>query len=678
MAKMLTTAEVVEMTGLDRSAILRAENRGDLGLVARTGGGHRRYTAAQADALGETALAAGAGGAKQNAQPKGRDGRLHYRELGTTGLTRFGGQVWEEKLAELRGRAGRLMYREMRLNSPVVAAVFFGIVSALKEPSRRVVPASEAPADREAAEFVDSCFDDMSFGWKDTLDMVLNPFLEQGFAVPELIYKKRLGPNPPPYLPWHFPAHPCHEPPPPSRHDDGRVGWRKWAPRPAESLAEGQEWIFDVHGGVRGINQAPDVVGGQVPPLVPGHVEMEDEAQPPSVYSVPIEKLLHFRTTLHPGNNPEGLSILRASYLSYYYAQQMIEIEGIGAERDLNGIPVIYLGEGTTLGEDPDSDWSMAKQIVTSLRMDEQAGIVFPHQKLDTQGRGIQLELLSTGGRRSWDVGKIVERHEKKIALSVLAQFLMLGMEQVGSFALSRHQGDLFVLAVQAFLDSVADVVNRHGIPRLMAVNLFPGMTGDPLLAFSPVGVPKLDEVGEFVNKLAERELITPDAELERHLRQIGNLPQPVVEVADVPQAGGEQARDAEKTALLLRRLSLAVQPLEELGALQAGEGGSLLKPLVDELRRSLGAEASPATGDGFPNQVEEAAAGLAEDLEAGVSLAKAARAYVGRVLGKHAPDRTEAATCPACGNVGAEVYKEGGGELHVCLACRSTFVRGA
>jgi hypothetical protein len=679
MAKLFTTAQAVEMTGFDRSALLRAENRGDLGVVARTGGGHRRYTRVQIEAMGHVDVQAARDEPAGHDVRPGRTGLQYrnYRELGTTGLTRFGGQVWEEKIKELVGRDGRRQYREMRLNSPVVAAVFTGIISAMKEPSRRVIPASDSEADREAAEFVDSCFDDMSFSWKDTLDLVLNPFLEQGFAVPEIIYKKRLGKRPPPYLPEHrLPLDsPGHEAPSPSLHDDGREGWRKWASRPAETLADGQEWIFDAYGGVRGINQASDVIGGQVDPLVPENVMLEDGGDVAQVYSIPIEKLLHFRTTTHPGNNPEGLSILRPGYVPYYYTTQLMEIEGIGAERDLSGVPVIYLGEGTTLGNDPDSDWSMSQYIVHSLRSDEQTGVVFPHQKLDSQGRGILLELLSTGGRRAWDVGSIIERHEKRITLSVLAQFLMLGMEQVGSYALSRHHGDLFVLAVQAFMDTISGVINRHAITRLIDMNVFPGLTGYPVLAFSPVGIPKLDEVGEFVNRLAERELLTPDPELERHLRQLGGLPQPSYSMDAKPATESEQVRDAEKTALLLRRISLAVEPLEELGALAPGEGAALLTPLVNELRTSLGGDSSPALADGFEEAVEAAKARLTLESDGEeVNLEKAVKRYVAGVLGKHAPDGTEAVTCPACCNVGAYVYKEEGGDLHVCMACGSTF----
>ena len=47
----------------------------------------------------------------------------HMQELGSTGLTRFGGLVYEEWLAELQGVKGIRVYREMRDNDPVVGAI---------------------------------------------------------------------------------------------------------------------------------------------------------------------------------------------------------------------------------------------------------------------------------------------------------------------------------------------------------------------------------------------------------------------------------------------------------------------------------------------------------------------------------------------------------------------------
>ena len=39
------------------------------------------------------------------------------------------------------------------------------------------------------------------------------------------------------------------------------------------------------------------------------------------------------------GDNPEGRSILRNAYFSWYFEKKIAEIEGIGIARDLAGLP---------------------------------------------------------------------------------------------------------------------------------------------------------------------------------------------------------------------------------------------------------------------------------------------------------------------------------------------------
>lgn len=420
-----------------------------------------------------------------------------YRELGTSGLQRFGGSLREEKLRELRGAKGRAMYREMHQNDAVVSAVFFAIEMALRQVRWFTESASDKPEDKQAAEFLEQCLHDQSFTWDDTLQFILT-MLEQGFSLLELVYKKRQGPSPRKSKGVSDPAR--------SQFNDGRIGWRKWAPRPAESLPSGNEWIFDEHGGIQGIHQ-------QAPP---------DYA----LRTIPIERLLLFRTTPAPANSPEGQSVLRSMYEAYYYVSNIQEIEGIGLERDLVGLPVIYLGRGCTL-TGPNSDYEMAKELVGNIRRDEQEGIVICKPKLGMgeSDEGMLLELLSSGGKRQFDTGEIINRWDQRKAMTLLAQFIMLGMERVGSYALSRHQGDFFNLAVSAWADGIAQTVNRHAVFRLFRANTF-RVTELPRLAHSAVGVPNLEELARYVNALVGSEVLTPDEELERYLREAAQFPE--------------------------------------------------------------------------------------------------------------------------------------------------------
>ena len=549
--EILTAQQVQERNGLSRSTLLRYEDEGTLrNIVSRTPGGQRRYNAAGIQRIFQN----------QTTQQQ----RPVFSELGDTGLSRWGGSVAQDDLTELTGTQGWKLYREMRKNDPVIAAVFFAIEQSLKQASVRVKPASEKSADKDVAEFVDQARTDMSMSWSETMDFTTQ-MLEMGVSFLHPVYKRRLGAYPSPYT----------DGPAESEHNDGRIGWRKWAPRPVDSLASGREFVFDDAGGIQGINQSAS--NGE--PIM-----------------IPIERLLMFRTTAAPYNSPLGMPIHRTAYLPYYYTKNFQEIEGIGVERDLNGIPVVYLGNDCTLSGE-NSDYALAKDLVTNIRWDEQVGVVIPHARMGDagEGQGMILELLSTRGTRAHDISGIIERYDKRKALSVLAQFIMLGMDKFGSFALSRTQNDLFVLAISAWLQKIADVINMYAIPRLLRYNVFPKRTGYPKMIFSEVGIPDLLQISNFVNSLVQREVLKPDDELERHLRQIARLPEP----EPVEVTTQVKPRPLMETALVIRRIILALKELPTFESMADEQLQALIEPLIEQLR--LGVEETTGQQIEFP-----------------------------------------------------------------------------
>jgi len=487
----VSAKEVEDQLGIDRKTLLLWENEGIIN-PSHTSGGHRRYDLNHvADAIAQENI---------NKNPDAPQ-PPPYHEFGITGLKRQGGTILEERLKELRGYAGRVLKREMRLNDPVLGAMFFGISTAMRAPfsHSRVVPASDNARDRATAEFIETCFQDMSWDMKTQSTMIIDEFLEQGFAVDEVVYKRRYGEDPPEYM----------ENPATSLFSDGKIGWRKWSPRPATSLYSGNEWIFDDNDGIIGINQAIDaqLLTRKVP-----------------YRSIPIEKLLHFRTTPHPANNPEGMSIHRPAYTSWWAKTNLEEMESIGIERDLGGIPVVYLGKGTSKSGTL-SDFAYAQDLVVNIRNDDQTGIVIPHQKLDNDGNGVLVELLASPSRRSHNTNDIITRYNKLIAMTTLSQFLFLGMDNVGSYALIQYEGDLFSLAIKSLLDSILSVINRFAIPKLVRLNGFNHSEGYPELTVGNVGIPNLEVFSKFVNEMVGQDVITVDDELEQSIRQIGGLP---------------------------------------------------------------------------------------------------------------------------------------------------------
>lgn len=408
------------------------------------------------------------------------------REIGRIGQHRYDGIITEEFLKELQGQRGVEVYKEMSDNDDMVGAILFVLETLMRQCTFSVEPGGNTEKDNEAAEFIEQCMHDMQSSWQDFMSECLS-FLTFGWSYHEIVYKRRMGKNSDPRLS--------------SKYDDGLIGWRKLPLRSQDTL---WEWVYR--------EDSDDLIGmTQAPP--PYYEQL----------TIPLEKALHFRTKSRK-DNPEGRSILRNAYRSWYYKKRIQEIEGIGMERDLAGFPVLTGPEGMDLWDSEDPEMAMilaaAQNIVTNIRRDAKEGLVMPN--------GWTLELLSAGHRRQFDTNQIIERYDKKIATTVMADFLTLGQGDTGSYALSSDKTRLFALAVGTFLDVICEVFNTQGIPRLIDINgdHFKGITEYPKMVHGDIEDANLDILGNFISSMVTSGVLIPDETLEDFVRRAGNLPE--------------------------------------------------------------------------------------------------------------------------------------------------------
>lgn len=427
-----------------------------------------------------------------------------FREYGKTGLFRFDtGWIYEEFLRELQGRKGIEVYKEMSENDDIIGAILFATEMLMRQSKWSIQEAGTEQADLDAAEFVRTCMDDMEETWSDFISEVLS-FLTYGWSYHEIVYKWRMGRS--------------KNPETNSKYTDGLIGWRKLPIRSQDTL---WEWKYDEKDNLIGLVQC-------APPLY-------------EQVFIPIEKALHFKTKSRKGN-PEGRSVLRNCYRNWYFKRRIQEIEGIGIERDLAGLPVLEAPEGVDIWSDEyAAELAKAERIVRSVRRDEREGIVL--------GNGWKFSLTSTGGRRQFDTNQIIERYDTRMAMTVLADFVLLGHQAVGSFALSSDKTELFGVALGAFLDLICEVFNNQAIPRLIDINgeHFAGITDYPILTHGDIETQDLGQLGEFVSKMVGIGAITPDESMEDYLRLAADLPERDPETAymgnqkppEQPQDGG-------------------------------------------------------------------------------------------------------------------------------------------
>ena len=406
------------------------------------------------------------------------------KEYGRTGAKRYGGNFYEEYLPELRGSKGVEVYTEMSNSDDTCGAILFAIKNLIRQASWSVQPAGKEKADAEVAEFVESCLHDMTSTWTDTISEILS-FLVYGWSVHEIVYKRRMGRKKDPRLE--------------SKYDDGLIGWQKLPIRAQESLFE---WEFDEHDNLTAFVQMP--------------------APDYNIIKIPADKILLFRTESRK-DNPEGRSILRNAYRSWYCKKRIEEIEGIGIERDLAGFPVLVAPEGLDVWNDS-ALWEMTTQFVKNIRRDAMEGFPLPF--------GWDLKLLSTGGARQFDTNEIINRYSQGIARTVLADFIFLGSGNVGSWALSSDKTAMFAMAIGTFLNNICEVFNRKAIPQLIDVNggRFARITDYPTLIHSDIETQNLTDLANFLKEMAALGLVTPDSQLESYLREQASLPEHIEE----------------------------------------------------------------------------------------------------------------------------------------------------
>ena len=218
------------------------------------------------------------------------------KHLGIVGLRQNSGSIYEEFLPELRWpRAGKI-YQQMADNDPVVGSILYLAEMLIRGAQWRVESASDSPADKEAAEFLRQCMDDMEESWASTISEILS-MLTYGWSFHEILYKVRRGPKE---------TNPKYH----SKFTDGKFGWRGF---PIRSQASWDKWVYN------------DETGELV-----AFIQRPEPKQHEIV--IPIEKGLLFRTRVSRGN-PEGKSLLRNAYRPYYFKQRfMVKLRSMAEE----------------------------------------------------------------------------------------------------------------------------------------------------------------------------------------------------------------------------------------------------------------------------------------------------------------------------------------------------------
>lgn len=382
--------------------------------------------------------------------------------IGDSGLKAYGGYINEEFLRELSGDQGKRKFREMAANDPTVRAVIFGLTALTCSIEWPLKAADDTDEAEKAKEFAEDVLKQMKTPLSDVIAEACTMFT-YGHAPCEIVFAPRA---------------------------DGKLGIQEISLRAQNTI---QRWV---------INQQTGELEGLV-----------QQTTFKGAVTIPINRIALFRTT-SVKNNPEGESLLRGLYRPWYFKSKIEEIEAVGIERDLAGLPVVRVplslfqqaAEGDPKARAALDGW---KRLATQVRRDQNEGVVIPSDVYeDSEGKPAgnaqmyEFKLLSSGGGRSFDTTAIIDRYDRKIATAVLMDFIFLGQASVGSFALSSDKTALFAQALGSYVKRMADVLNRQVLKRLWDLN---ALDEKLMPTFEPGDLekPDLNELSAFVSTMA-------------------------------------------------------------------------------------------------------------------------------------------------------------------------------
>ena len=385
--------------------------------------------------------------------------------IGIPGLTISAGRVVEEYLTALRSYDKRIkIWREMR-DHPIVATLLDAIKFPLLAAPVTVQPAPAASeGDKQAAIWIQQNLEQMHRQtWRAHMLEAME-CLEFGYSVAEVVLEKRA---------------------------DGRLWLKNLSPRAPETL---NRWGFDDEGQAISFWQR--------------------RTDNYAVVEIPLSECIHVAFKGRKGN-PEGESIFQSLYRPWYFLKNMENLEAIGVERDVGGMPVGQLSKEAVL--DP-AQLTLVENALKALRQDEASYLIAP--------AGLEIKPYGSGSKM-YDVGAIIERYQKLILGRFFAQFLKLGMDNVGTQALVQGSQDFFSLGLKFIQEYLLETWNQQLVPYLMAhnPNSFPGMTGNPSLKADPVGKVDIGGILDALNTAVQAKLFTPADVDEEWIRGLLSAP---------------------------------------------------------------------------------------------------------------------------------------------------------
>jgi hypothetical protein len=410
--------------------------------------------------------------------------RMSLGEQGVLGLKTAHKRILEEAQAAFRYPGFINTVAEMRNNPTVGAAmnVYRMMMSRVQwnvEP-----PEGGSDVDIARAKVIESMMSDMEHSWSGFIESVI-PYLEYGFAINEIVLRRRLKRNG-------------------SKYNDGLVGLKKLAPRSQDTI---NGWIFSDDG-------ADLIAIEQSIRNVENPNRFANRKNINGMLEIDRAKFLLFSASATKGN-PEGNSIYKNIYLAFKQLTLLQNQELLGIAKDVQGIlkigiPPRYL-DPTASAEDK-ATLAAFQQIIDNYNAGTQRGLLVPLMSdPETKAPLFDYSLLESKGLAKYDTEAVIKRLQGDILSALSVDILKLGAEGGGSFSLAESKSSVLALAIDYRLREIAEVLNSHLMRTLYEMN---GWDTSNMAKFSYADI---EEVSlEDFSKAIQRVFSTSAIEVDR------------------------------------------------------------------------------------------------------------------------------------------------------------------
>ena len=356
-------------------------------------------------------------------------------EVGNTGLNLRGvrGKV-EENISKLwKGKNKKDFISEMRLNDPYVNAWINAKNAIALKPDWVIQPRN--PEDSKSKEYADlisnMLFNDMATTFN---SFVLNSITmaEYGFAISEIVLKKRQGKTDNPMTT--------------SLYNDGLFGVAKLSPRWQNSITK---WDIDNNGNIENVYQRSDDFGT-------------------TDTKMPYKKILHFVMNGYNGN-PEGESVLRGTFASYYNKKNIERIQRETFERGFTGIldiqvPPRYMSKKYNTPEGIEM-MRVIDAFLRNVKQGKEAGIIRPASK------DFNIELIQGKTGTGLDPDKMIDRYNTEIVMCLLSDSFMGKSKVYQGASGEQTKTKIYKSFIGIILDEIKEQINKKLIPLLFNIN---------------------------------------------------------------------------------------------------------------------------------------------------------------------------------------------------------------